>query len=738
MAIKVRTASTELEQSLLALATNTSDQLRNSVVDANAAMLTSAASAGSQLRATASELESTLTQIAGNAVEALKSGAHASQSALVSTSNEVSAKIKAITAEAERSVSTSANMLGMTLTGKAEEIVGAVQGHTEKLAHMIDDKRGSLVEAIGAKAGQLTMDIGRTTDDALKAIEGKGFIFAQSMTNNSADIARMINTASEVATGAINKSLKDIELTSRNAIDQSRQVSVAAVTEMQETSKMLRTDTVALFERLREGNILLQEVLTGAHANLNSLEQALVSRVAEFVSTMNDVSNRTGSTTKALDEQIRAFNTTTSGALEGLQALSGQFDLHGRTLADAAKAIDTSNNSTSETIEARKSMLETLAATLEQRTADLDQRLTRFNGLLDESMQAAEGRAREIARMVAETASSGSNAISQQFETVRNIAEEERRITSEAMQQVYQQGMQEADAMFGQAADRFASIVQNMRQMASEMQNELGAAREQMQLELEATRVELRRGVLDMPQEAAESTAQMRKVIVDQIEALAELNRIVARHGRGLDVATTTSRASQREEEPMLASVGGSSRGANSASTLPPPDLGAAPAPAPRRTEAPPVSPTGSDANRDSWLSDLLNRADNKDEERRPGAANRPMAGNPLESLSLDITRLLDRDMAADMWTRYQRGERKAFSKRLYTPAGQKTFDEISRKYRGDRAFKQTVDRYIAEFERLLDDVARDPRGPSALATYLASETGLVYTLLAHASGRLG
>ena len=133
-----------------------------------------------------------------------------------------------------------------------------------------------------------------------------------------------------------------------------------------------------------------------------------------------------------------------------------------------------------------------------------------------------------------------------------------------------------------------------------------------------------------------------------------------------------------------------------------------------------------------------MNRADNKDEERRPGAANRPMAGNPLESLSLDITRLLDRDMAADMWTRYQRGERKAFSKRLYTPAGQKTFDEISRKYRGDRAFKQTVDRYIAEFERLLDDVARDPRGPSALATYLASETGLVYTLLAHASGRLG
>ena len=31
------------------------------------------------------------------------------------------------------------------------------------------------------------------------------------------------------------------------------------------------------------------------------------------------------------------------------------------------------------------------------------------------------------------------------------------------------------------------------------------------------------------------------------------------------------------------------------------------------------------------------------------------------------------------MWDRYQRGESKAFTKRLYTPAGQKTFDKVAR-----------------------------------------------------------
>ena len=41
----------------------------------------------------------------------------------------------------------------------------------------------------------------------------------------------------------------------------------------------------------------------------------------------------------------------------------------------------------------------------------------------------------------------------------------------------------------------------------------------------------------------------------------------------------------------------------------------------------------------------------------------------------------------------------------------QQAFDEIRKKYRADREFKQTVDRYSGEFERLLDEVARDDRG---------------------------
>ena len=98
---------------------------------------------------------------------------------------------------------------------------------------------------------------------------------------------------------------------------------------------------------------------------------------------------------------------------------------------------------------------------------------------------------------------------------------------------------------------------------------------------------------------------------------------------------------------------------------------------------------------------------------------------------------MIDHDAAVELWDRHQRGERNVFTRRLYTAQGQKTFDEIRRRYRKSDDFRETVDRYIDEFERLLEQVSRDDRGQVLSKTYLTSDTGKVYTLLAHASGRL-
>ena len=155
-------------------------------------------------------------------------------------------------------------------------------------------------------------------------------------------------------------------------------------------------------------------------------------------------------------------------------------------------------------------------------------------------------------------------------------------------------------------------------------------------------------------------------------------------------------------------------------------------------------------ASRTGWLTDLLSRASREEGEperelpretareplRAPEERTPRHSIESLDSLSVDIARMIDHDAAADLWDRYKRGERNVFTRRLYTLQGQQAFDEIRKRYRADREFKLTVDRYIGEFERLLDDVARDDRGQVVARTYLTSETGKVYTMLAHAAGR--
>jgi hypothetical protein len=206
------------------------------------------------------------------------------------------------------------------------------------------------------------------------------------------------------------------------------------------------------------------------------------------------------------------------------------------------------------------------------------------------------------------------------------------------------------------------------------------------------------------------------------------------------------------------AAVGGRPEVQRVAAASPRADAAAAPTPGGQqrgRVEAPAIAPAGTNGSggqsRTGWLSELLSRASREGGE--PVREDRPNQPQPqpqprpddrtarhtiesLDSLSVDIARMIDHDAAAELWERYNRGERNVFTRRLYTMQGQKAFDEVRRRYKTDREFRQTVDRYIGEFERLLNEVARDDRGQVVARTYLTSETGKVYTMLAHAAGR--
>ncbi len=319
-------------------------------------------------------------------------------------------------------------------------------------------------------------------------------------------------------------------------------------------------------------------------------------------------------------------------------------------------------------------------------------------------------------------------------------------------------GFQEAQASFG---DSFSAL----REMAGSIRGEL-----------DATRAELAKGVLELPRETQDATGEMRRVVADQIKALNELSSLVSRTGRSVDVA-------QPQAQRRTAEGGGRSVAAPAAplAALAPaptatapvapapalPALPSAPRPAsgstarieaPRpaatpRAAAPTRAGTGVGAgagDKRGWLSDLLTRASLDDDEEVPApdapgpaasARRTPVAPAEtgriaLDTISTDIAKMIEHRTAVDLWERYRRGEPNLFDPRIYTPQGRTTFTEIQRRYRADAEFRRSVDRYVSEFERLLGDVVKNDSDAKRTDAYLTSETGKVYTMLAHASGR--
>ena len=74
----------------------------------------------------------------------------------------------------------------------------------------------------------------------------------------------------------------------------------------------------------------------------------------------------------------------------------------------------------------------------------------------------------------------------------------------------------------------------------------------------------------------------------------------------------------------------------------------------------------------------------------------------------------------------------------MYSPVGQQTFDQIVERMRVDTGFRAMMDRYLADFEKVLQSAETgDPSGRTSHAQ-IQGDTGRIYLLLAHASGRLG
>jgi hypothetical protein len=262
----------------------------------------------------------------------------------------------------------------------------------------------------------------------------------------------------------------------------------------------------------------------------------------------------------------------------------------------------------------------------------------------------------------------------------------------------------------------------------------------------------LARGVNELPEETRASAAAMRRVVAEQIEALSELNAIVRAQPATHDLNDRrANRPAPRQEartetyQPARETY----RAEPARQTLVDPIRPVERAPEPVRQPAParqpepvqqqpqPQAAPAEAAMTDEsggWLQDVLRNATAKQQSTQPAPAAAPTG---LSGLTEEIARSIDDAALANAWARYQAGESNVFSRRIYTLAGQGTYDDVRKRLTREPDFARTAQAYMSEFEQLLKRAAAGANPTAETREYLLSDRGKVYTTLAHASGRL-
>ncbi|OYW45241.1 MAG: hypothetical protein B7Z08_03330 [Sphingomonadales bacterium 32-68-7] len=108
-----------------------------------------------------------------------------------------------------------------------------------------------------------------------------------------------------------------------------------------------------------------------------------------------------------------------------------------------------------------------------------------------------------------------------------------------------------------------------------------------------------------------------------------------------------------------------------------------------------------------------------------------------LNSSAIDISKAFANEVTDTAWASYLRGDRGIFTRRAVRLLGTHEARAVAEIYEGDADFRETVNRYIHDFEAMLRSVLSTRDGNAMAVTLLSADMGKLYVALAQAIERL-
>jgi hypothetical protein len=608
------------------------------------------------------------------------------------------------------------------LAQRTTQLDGTLKGHTEELKKTLSERITSLDQTVQKQAKSIEI----TLSDKAKAIES-------TLSHQAKTIEDTMDLQAKNIEGSLSKSTITLS-------HQAKTIEDTMELQAKNIEGSLSKSTMTMSQVFAEGTDTVKKT-TEHMARQSSQANANLSSQAE---TLKGVSH------KLLDQVF---------------GLTQRFETQGQAIMSASQALDSSNAQIDSILERRHSEITSLLETVSTKAQALDKMMRSYSGIIEGSLLQVEERAKQVTASMAQETATQSNLTIAEIERLRAGA---RQHTEQAVAELtggFQSISGEVSDQLGALTSRFGETTREMRQTAHVTADEI-----------EGTRQELQRRIHDLPEATRHSQDAVRKAVSDQLKALGTLSALSTGNNAGVAPPPSSPPAPVQAPAPVAPN--------HPTQSLPPAGYNAPPAIGTSQPTGDMASVTANLVNRlgsaggaqpqapqpqtppqaqqpttglgvtmmrnapatpqdDGWsVGDLLARASGPDHGRQsappaaPAPADNASAGSGDLRLN-DIASAIDQSTASNIWQRFRDGERGIFSRQLYNSQGQATFDEITGRYQRDPAFQSTVERYIGDFEKLLSDAERKGQNAQVIQNHLSSETGRVYLMLAHASGRL-
>ena len=664
-----------------------------------------------------------------------------------------------------------------TFIGQGSAVLDkTLKERTEALASTIGFGAAAIDKSLKDRIALLATSIGEGTEALDRTLQGHGEAFNAALTHQAAMLGQSLKDRTEAFASAINQGAISLD---RTLADRSEAFTSSLAQRSKAVELAIGQHTAAMDKQLADRTQMVTELLTERLQLIDStfgqrageidrvlaehartveatfgrqaahLNELLANNSVMIRQTAEQVGAQSTEAIGVLTAQTQALRDVSSGLLEQIHNLTQRFENQGQAILTAAKALDSSNTKIDSILENRHQAIIGLLHAVNTKGADLDNMMRSYAGMVENTLTTAESRAKQIGSALArDTAGQAQQALSQ----IERLREEAQAHTARAvgdLKSSFETVITQIGRQLEQTRGQFDSASRGMRDAAQKTATDLDSMRQEMQRRMEG-----------LPQQTAQATAAIRKALADQLKEIEAITPVLTRPQIQQSPAPEPYRQPQipqRREQPPASEfdapapqfdprgrpVGGDADLSALAQQVSGASRGPAGGEPQRGYQQGPAEYRQPERRGAGWsVGDLLTNADapgyppQRPDPYAPRAPQAPQGGN--QGLRLDeIARAIDHRTAAEVWQRFRAGERGVLGRHLYSLDGQATFDEISRRYDRDGDFRATVDRYIGDFERLLREAEQnDPEG-RVMQNYMTSETGRVYLLLAHASGRL-